>query len=66
MILFINRNRCTSFGQLKDYFSQCIEFNSDIYWDLLDLGRSHDIAHWVREQTKNEDLAFVYYLIPNI
>lgn len=50
MILYINNEYCNSVKQLKDYFGQDINVGSDIYTDLLDYGRSGDIAKWLREQ----------------
>lgn len=49
MILYINKEHCNSLTQLKDYFSQELNVGSDIYSDILDYGRSGDIAEWLRE-----------------
>lgn len=49
-ILYINQSHCTSLTQLKGYFWDSIDNNSDIYQDLLDYGRSLDISRWLQER----------------
>lgn len=64
MILFINNEHCTSVEQLKGYFTEDLTLGSDIYADLLDYGRSGDIAGWLREMNEPE-LATKVESIPN-
>lgn len=53
-ILIINNEHCESVAQLKGYFSGDLTPGSDIYYDLLDYGRSGDIAVWLREMDEPE------------
>lgn len=50
MILYINNEHCNSIEQLKEYFHQELNVDSDTYLDLLDYGRYGDMAEWLREQ----------------
>ena len=54
IILYINNEHCTSLDQLKDYFSDDLTPESDIYADLLDYGRHGDLAEWLREMGEPE------------
>ena len=57
-ILYINNEHCTSVAQLKGYFSEDLTPESDTYYDLLDYGRSGDIAVWLREMDEPELAAY--------
>ncbi|MBP3471479.1 MAG: formylglycine-generating enzyme family protein [Paraprevotella sp.] len=54
MILYINKSYCSSLEQLRGYFKGQIDINSDIYWDLLESGRSHDISNWLQERGETD------------
>ena len=53
MVIYINNEHCSSLEQLKGYFTQASP-NNDIYWDLLDYGRSGDISKWLYEIGENK------------
>lgn len=54
MILYINNEHCCSVEQLKGYFTENLNYDSDIYADLLDYGKNGDIAVWLREMGETE------------
>ena len=48
MILYINNEHCENIEQLKNYFINDLN-NQNVIDDILDYGRSGDIAEWLRE-----------------
>lgn len=52
-ILYINNEHCFSLEQLKQYFSNDIEYGDRIFFDLID-SAPKDIPNWLREHDEHE------------
>lgn len=53
MILYINNEHCENIEQLKNYFINELN-NQNVIDDILDYGRSGDIAEWLREHGEEQ------------
>ena len=51
--LYINEEHCTSLEQLRSYFKDSLNYDSSIFYDLLDYARSGDMSKWLREKDES-------------
>lgn len=53
-ILYINDEYCSSVEQLRGYFNNEIKYGSPLFMDLVDYGRTGELAQWLMEQGETE------------